>query len=750
VLGRNFSLRDLREVRRRLGGDSTEARLAELLAPAVAAGLLLQHADDAPADYSFTHEQIRAFAAARLSPPQRRAIHAAIVEILTARGDPPAASLPLIARHAVAAGQTELGARMSVEAARSALAAHAPEEALRLTDMAHPVASEPRTRIDLLRLRDDALEMLHRPRQRLEGLAELAALVEALGDPGVELEVMLRRANALRRTQERQSAAELAARVRGLAKAREDRRAELAACLELGQALLGVDLGEAYTQSTTEGDLDGAEEAFRCAVDLARELGDDPSLAAANRELGIIALSRVRDWFVGQVGSEGHLDLLQRIAAGEETHELLASLPIGAMAARADEYLRRALEIYERIDDRPGAMNTIIAMAVAHWAPEIHLAGSARRIEEIHRLMARLQSFTNESQRALAEAQMLFGSHVYARAKIFPDVALTKGREAYDTVRAMGERSLEFAVAGGLALTHVELGEVVPAEQWLDRAAELVRDSPSPWRARQLEVWRGMVRAGAGDAAGMRHHLEKAAKLAQDQGRPAHRCEILARLALECATLGAQGPEEGLLELVGPAASEVRALLSVLPGQPPWGAQAEAALAARELARGDATAAAAHARRALDELDGARREDAFLEVVLPAGAALLAGGSPDEAEKIRTRLRLLLRFVTQRIVDPDVRVRWFRAPVGQRLAQLAGPVEPVPGRPPSGRQQVGLADAENRLLQLLVEGRSNAEIAEEMKVTEDAVGRHLSELYVRIGASSRADATANAFIRRMV
>jgi DNA-binding CsgD family transcriptional regulator len=314
----------------------------------------------------------------------------------------------------------------------------------------------------------------------------------------------------------------------------------------------------------------------------------------------------------------------------------------------------------------------------------------------------------------------------------------------------MGERSLEFAVAGGLALTHVELGEVVPAEQWLDRAAELVRDSPSPWRARQLEVWRGMVRAGAGDAAGMRHHLEKAAKLAQDQGRPAHRCEILARLALECATLGAQGPEEGLLELVGPAASEVRALLSVLPGQPPWGAQAEAALAARELARGDATAAAAHARRALDELDGARREDAFLEVVLPAGAALLAGGSPDEAEKIRTRLRLLLRFVTQRIVDPDVRVRWFRAPVGQRLAQLAGPVEPVPGRPPSGPQQVGLADAENRLLQLLVEGRSNAEIAEEMKVTEDAVGRHLSELYVRIGASSRADATANAFIRRMV
>ena len=66
----------------------------------MAAGLIRQHADHSAADYGFTHEQVRAFAVGRLSTPQRRAVHTAIVDMLMARGDPPAASLPLIARHA--------------------------------------------------------------------------------------------------------------------------------------------------------------------------------------------------------------------------------------------------------------------------------------------------------------------------------------------------------------------------------------------------------------------------------------------------------------------------------------------------------------------------------------------------------------------------------------------------------------------------------------------------------------------------
>jgi DNA-binding NarL/FixJ family response regulator/tetratricopeptide (TPR) repeat protein len=750
VLGRHFSLRDLREMRRRLGEEVTEAQLADALAPAVAAGLLSEHPDDAAADYGFTHEQLRDFAVARLNPPQRRAFHAAVVEMLTSGGEPARASLPLIARHAVAAGEIELGARMSIEAARTALAAHAPEEALRLIDLAHAIASEPKPRVALLQLRDDALEMLHRPKQRLEGLAELAALADALGDLGLELEVMLRRAAALRRIGDWESAEELARRVRELAARRGDAWAELTACLELGQALLRADLGVAYSQSANDVDLGAAEEAFRAAVDVARKLGDEARQAAAVREIGIIYTSQLRHWMIERLKEGEYAQFQARVAAGETVQELLDSLPVGPLARQANEHLREALEIYERIGDRPGAMSTILAMAVVNWAPEIHLAGSARRIEEIHRLMARLQSFTNESQRALAEVQMLFGSHVYARAKVFPDVALTKGEEAYAAARAIGDRSVEFAVAGGLVLAHLELDDVAAASLWLDRATDLASEAPSPLRARQIELWRGMCAAVAGDAAGMRSHLEKAARLAADHGRLADRCEILAQLALESARLAAETGNQELFELAERISGDVRTLLPTLPGRPPWGAQASAALARLELARGNTAAAAAHGRTALQELDATVRDDPALEAVLPASAALLAGGSAGEVEAVRARLRMLLGLITQRISDAAVRVRWFRAPLGRELARLAGRIEASPDRSSSALDQLRLGDAESQLLQLLAEGRTNAEIASALDLSESLVDRRLAELYVRIGASSRADATASAFIRRMV
>src|SRR5262245_9078570 len=63
VLGRSFSVRDLRSVRAQLGEEGFDAdRLAEDLEPAVTAGLLTRYPEDAPADYRFTHEQVRTFA----------------------------------------------------------------------------------------------------------------------------------------------------------------------------------------------------------------------------------------------------------------------------------------------------------------------------------------------------------------------------------------------------------------------------------------------------------------------------------------------------------------------------------------------------------------------------------------------------------------------------------------------------------------------------------------------------------------
>jgi len=750
ILGRSFSLRDLADLKMKLGEQKQDGHtLAELLAPAVSRGLLIQQTESSPADYTFSHEQIREFVTSSLPPPRRRAVHAAIVDMLNSGGDPPPASLPLLARHALAAGQAELCARFATEGARYALQAHAPEEALRLVDLAQPIASSPSDRVALLRLRDDALDALRRPAQRLEGLAELSALAGALADPHLEREVMLRRAAAHRLSQEQDRAAELARQVRELAAESGDAQTELAACLELGQDLLRTEIGEGYTQPPSESDLDGADEAYGRAAAIAEELGDEVRLAAAIRELGIIAASRVRAWFIASVQAGEHVEILQRVAAGEGLEDILPTLPIAPLATEADSRFRRALEIYERLGDRQGVMATIIAMVYLSWGPEIHLPGSAKRIEEIRRLSIRRYSLTKGSERAREDAQMLFGTHVYALAKVFPDVALAKGEEAYAAARALGEPSIEFAAAGGMAISHAALGAIEEAERWLGLAAAVASTAPTPSRARRLEFWRGMVCAVAGDAVGMRQHLQKAVQFATDQAQPAARCEALAELALRSARLGAERHDDDLVALAERSAGEANDLIRLLPGHSRWGAQAEAALAGVALARGALDAAAAHGRAALVALDETMSEDMSLDVVLPAADAILRGGSDDDAKAVLERLRLALALVAQRIVDEDVRVRWFQGPIGRELTRLAGPLE-VASLPSDSHSAAPLSKAEQDLLRLLTEGRTNSEIAEELGTREDFVARSLAELYVTIGASSRSDAMAVALMGKLV
>ena len=82
----------------------------------------------------------------------------------------------------------------------------------------------PQERVDLLEARDRALEMLRRPDDRMQGLAELAALSEAMADSHLELDVRLRRAAAMRMNEEEDRAAQLAREVVELAASRGDRR----------------------------------------------------------------------------------------------------------------------------------------------------------------------------------------------------------------------------------------------------------------------------------------------------------------------------------------------------------------------------------------------------------------------------------------------------------------------------------------------------------------------------------------------
>jgi hypothetical protein len=742
VLGRHFSLKDLREIEVRVREvDPDPDALSASLAPAVAAGLLVEHDEDSPADYSFPHEQVQEFAMGTLLPARRRAIHAAIVTLLLS-GEPAPASLPLLAHHAKAAGDATVCVRFSVAASRSALDANAPEEVLRVVELALPLAATPQERVDLLEARDRALEMLRRPGDRMQGLAELSALSEAMTDSHLELDVRLRRAAALRMNEEDDRAAQLAREVIELAAARDDRESELAGCIELGQDLLRSAAGETFVPAARELDLDGAEQAYTRALAIARELGEDASTALVLRELGVIALGRMRDWFIDATEAGETMPLAMRVAGGEAIEDILPELPIGPSADASRAFLEEALELFERVADRRGAMSTIIAMGYLSWAPDIHMGtGAGRHIEEIRRLTSRMTALTTASDRASAEAQMLYGVHVFARAKVIPDLAVSRGEEAFREASEIGDPALSFLAAGGTAMAYLDLDDVDAAATWLDRAAAVASTNPTPLRARRMETWRGVADGARGDADGMRAHLQRAAELAADDGRPASRCEVLADLASWSATLGVERDDADLQELAERSANEILELSLHLSGHPPWPAQADAVLATIALARGDRERAADAARSAQQRMMAAMQEDPHLRILLPTARVLRDVGAP-EAEVALGFVGYFAAMIAQRTLDESIRVRWFRGPLGRQVTELIGASDLRVGPTAADGDP---AEPNAVLLTSLVQGRTNAEIADELGIGEDEVVRRLGELFAEIGASSRAQATAFAF-----
>jgi DNA-binding NarL/FixJ family response regulator len=114
---------------------------------------------------------------------------------------------------------------------------------------------------------------------------------------------------------------------------------------------------------------------------------------------------------------------------------------------------------------------------------------------------------------------------------------------------------------------------------------------------------------------------------------------------------------------------------------------------------------------------------------------------------VRGFLQQTLSRIAQGTADETVRVAWLTGPLGRELVELAGPAAApaaaAPGAAAPG--QPSLDDTERRLLQLLTEGRTNAEIATDLDLVEDDVVKRLARLFARLGTSTRAEATSLAF-----
>jgi DNA-binding CsgD family transcriptional regulator len=231
-----------------------------------------------------------------------------------------------------------------------------------------------------------------------------------------------------------------------------------------------------------------------------------------------------------------------------------------------------------------------------------------------------------------------------------------------------------------------------------------------------------------------------------------------------------------------------------------WGRDPQPGLALLRLAQGQVDTAAAAIRRVVEEASGfvarSRLLPAQVEILLAAGdvqaasvaavelaglaedlgvpfltavaahakgAVLLAEGDPQAALAVLRgawrawqelevpyeagRVRVLIGLACRELGDQDGAemeldaARWvFRqlaaAPDLARVEALSGK---------TGTGAGGLTAREVQILRLVAAGETNKAIAADLFVSERTVDRHLSNLYAKLGVSSRAAATAHAY-----
>jgi len=185
------------------------------------------------------------------------------------------------------------------------------------------------------------------------------------------------------------------------------------------------------------------------------------------------------------------------------------------------------------------------------------------------------------------------------------------------------------------------------------------------------------------------------------------------------------------------------------------------------------------ARRACSELEAVagRYDSAALHAMLAhaRGAVALGAGEAQAAvPHLRTayrewqaleapyeaaRARLLLGVACRELGDTEgasleidaartVFGRLGAAPAVARVDDLAG--DRVSGRAGRDSRHHGLTARELQVLALVATGRTNRAIASELFISEKTVARHLSNIFTKLGLSSRSAATAYAYEHELV
>lgn len=335
-----------------------------------------------------------------------------------------------------------------------------------------------------------------------------------------------------------------------------------------------------------------------------------------------------------------------------------------------------------------------------------------------------------------------------------------------------------------------EVFDLRRAREWTESLTQWCRSQPDLVRYRgECLIYRAEILQLQGDWSGALRDAQQACeRLAVLPGQPAiggafYRVGEIHRLlgeftradeAYRQAAQSGRRPQPGLslLRLArGETATAATALRAVLDQTAERRTRARMlpALVEVELARED-VAAASLAAGELSEIAAvfdapvlhAQSAQANGAVRLAEGDARAALAALREAWTIwrdvgmpyeEAQARVLIAVASERVGDVDTRNAEFdaarhafkrlgAAPSLTRLTELS--------QPRAQKSTSGLSPREEQVLRLIAAGKSNRAIGDELFISEKTVARHVSNIFNKLGVSSRAAATAYAYQRDLI